>query len=356
MPSDDRVTLALRALAGPQETFRSAVALAHDQVRALLAAHTMPEDGAGRAATELGSFAAGRIDADRFAQLFSGEAALDPEAVKRIAAAAGVLRELLAEGDELFVLRLEPGADLRTAVDAALGRAGRAFGAARTVELVRTGRFRAAEHDALLASCPPRRWNRAERQIAPPLVVELDGADLRAAALADLLDGTQALVLVARGDAPPAPLVRLISPGMLVIQTDDPAELDRLARRDGPAIAALLPEGASIFVHDPRAGADVERLAVCHLPAAEPDAPLGDLTAFQQTEELRQLALLAALHAARAALATGNGAAAGTAAPAAASAPAATAAPATTAPADGGPAELLAAWILRQADLSDPAG
>jgi hypothetical protein len=142
---------------------------------------------------------------------------------------------------------------------------------------------------------PPNLWNEAEREFAPPLVIEVEGQDLRPASLAELLEGGQKIVLVVNGPAAPAPLVRLITPGVAVIQTDDPAELSALGSVDGPGIAALMPQGCAKFMHIPGAGQVLnERLTVAFLPEKEPKRALGSISAFQQTEELRQLASLQA--------------------------------------------------------------
>ncbi len=120
---------------------------------------------------------------------------------------------------------------------------------------MRGGRYRPAEHDSLLDAAEFRAWNKAERRFAPPLVVEVDGADLHAGALLDFADGREKIVLVVRGAMPPAPLVRCITPGTFVLQTVDGTRPRPLAAFDGPAIAALVPEGAAVFLHDPGAGA-----------------------------------------------------------------------------------------------------
>jgi hypothetical protein len=148
--------------------------------------------------------------------------------------------------------------------------------------------------DDALEAFPPSLWNRAEKGCAPPLVLEVEGADLKAASLGDLLEGSQKIVLVVNGPAAPAPLVRLITPGMTVIQTDDPLELAALSATPGPGIAALMPEGAAKFVHAPGGKSLNERLTVSFLPEQEPKKPLGSISVFQQVEELRQLRALAA--------------------------------------------------------------
>lgn len=296
MPSDDRAARALRALSAPRERWTSAVAAAVEEVRAYLAAHRPLPQGqpAERARVELGAFAAGRIDAARFGALFGGGAPLDPASAARVERALAELTQLAAAGDLPFCVDVAPGADLRLAVGHALGFAGRAFGAAQVVELIRSGRFRDGEHGGLLDGLPFRRWNRAERQIAPPLVVQVDGADLHAGSLADFLDGTMKMVLLVRGACPPAPLVRLVTPGVLVMQTAEADDLDGMAAFPGPAVAALVPQGAARFVHDPAGGAALhQRLRIHFAPEADALAPVGGTTVFQQREELALLCELA---------------------------------------------------------------
>jgi hypothetical protein len=115
------------------------------------------------------------------------------------------------------------------------------------------------------------------------------------------------------------------------MQTTDAGELARLAGWDGTGIAALMPDGAARFVHDPAGGSDLwKRLTVAHLPAA-PRAPVGGHSVAQQADALAQLQALGARPPA----------------------PEAPPAPAAGAPADaaGSPADKLAAWLLDQADL-----
>lgn len=346
MPSDERLSLtaaagershaALAALEAPVEAFRSAVGRSVDEVRARLAAGSRPS-GAEGAAGRLGPLARGRIDTERFAALLAGAEVLEPEALAAMRSALEVLAELDASGEELFARRMAPGDDLRDAVDAALARLGRAFGAARTAELARTGRRDAAPAEGWLEAFPPTMWNRGERRIAPPLVLEVPGAALRPAALADVLDGAQKIALVVEGSAPPAPLVRLVTPGVLVLQTEDPSELSLLAEHEGPGVAAVYPEGsgAAAFLHDPAAGDGLaDRLAVRELPPAEALRPVGTVTAFRQAEELRQLAALAAVGPAAGPSGNGRG-------------------PGAAEEADGEPADRLAAWLLRQASLPE---
>ena len=56
-----------------------------------------------------------------------------------------------------------------------------------------------------------------------------------------------------------------------------------------------MPEGAAKFSHIPGAGKGLnERLTVSYLPEKEPRRALGSISAFQQAEDLRQLASLTA--------------------------------------------------------------
>jgi hypothetical protein len=295
MPSDERIAQALEALADAKESFVSSLAMSAEEVRGILER----EGGANenpqvKLAHELGPFAAGRIDLERMAPFVGANEKMEPGKRDEVEAAYETLLSLKKEGDGLFTAKVEMDGYLRGTIVSALGRVGAGFGAARSVEW--------ALHDIpspegvgnVLKSFPPNRWNLAEKRFSPPLVVEVDGQDLKAASLGDLLEGTQKLILVVNGPAAPAPLVRLITPGVTVIQTDDPLDLAALSATPGPGIAALMPEGAAKFVHAPGGRALHERLNVTFLPDKEPKRALGSVTAFQQREELDQLAALAA--------------------------------------------------------------
>jgi hypothetical protein len=297
MPSDARTSHALDALAEHRARYRSAVAAAHDQMAGYLAAHRARTHGrAQTAAKELGRFAAGRIDAERFGALFTESHALTADTTERVERLIGVLAALLAEGDSLFVCEVAPGGDVREAVDRAIAQAGRVFGAVLAFQALKTATYRPERHDAGVLAFPFAQWNRSERLLSLPLVVEMDGADLRADAFSDYLDGRVAIVIVVRGACAPAPLVRLVTPGMLVVQTSDVAELRLLKDHDGPAIAALVPTEAARFVHDPRAGHTLHaRLRVTATPSEPLRYPSGVRSAWQQREELAQLGELAQL-------------------------------------------------------------
>ncbi len=340
MPSDktttERAERVMDVLAKAREVYHSALVATSEELRGMLdAGSATAEARAERTAAELGSFAVGLIDIERFASFQeSGQPVAEKEA-PRLEAAARTLQSLLDHEDDLYFVRVEKGADLRDAVASALARAGRAFGAARTVELAQAGKYDETIHSAWLDNFSPAVWNRRERDLAPPLVVDVDGSDLRPGGLADYLDGAQKIILLVRGAAPPAALAGLITPGLLVLQVDEPEDLAIVADASGPAIGALVPSEACRFVHLPSTDGGRGRLTVEHMPTEEPRRALGGISAFQQAEGMRQLAVLSAgwgLATPEPVAPSGDGA----------SAPA----PAGTA------ADKLAAWILRQADVS----
>ena len=294
MPSDPRPGAALTALAAPIAEFRAAVAGALTQAEAFLDFHhASAEVRAARAADELGRFAAGRLDPERFATLFPPAGSGDEASLAALDRAVATLRAVAGRGDELFLAEVTEGRKLGATIDAALAEAGRAFGAIVLAELVRAGRYRAEEHDRLLDPFEFRAWNREERRFAPPLVVSLEGADLHAGALTDFADGRAKLILVVRGECAPAPLARCITPGTFVLQTIDGAGLELVAPFDGPAIVAMVPEGCATFLHDPRRGVEGwQRLSIGQMAEA-PRHPIGGVSPWQMAEDLRLLADLA---------------------------------------------------------------
>lgn len=293
MPSDPRLPQALAALAQPIAEFRAIVEGAITQGDAFLAAqHASAPERAERAAISLGRFAEGRIDPAAFASLFPPVATASPAALAALERALSVLREVRERGDALFVVDVPSGRRLGAELDNALAEAGRAFGAVVLAELVRGGRY-TPEHERLLQPQEFRSWNKAERRFAPPLAVLVDGADLQAGALMDFADGREKIVLVVRGDSPPAPLARCITPGTFVLQTVDGSGLDRVAAFNGPAVAAIVPEGAAVFLHEPTAGKEAwQRMTVKNIPAA-PKRAIGGQSAWQMGEDLRVIANLA---------------------------------------------------------------
>ena len=302
MPSDERAARALQALADRTNAFRAALTAARDEMREHVESHRGAErDRSQSAAHALGVFAAGRIDTQRFGTLLADELTLSPESAALLAKCVDVLDELLARADALFVHRVPSGGLLRGKVDAVLADVGRAFASARVFQAVRRGAPPMAAHESMLRDFPFALWSRAERDLAPPMVMEVDGADLRAEHLVEYLDGSIRVVLVVDGPASPAPLVRLIAPSVLVMQTSHVAALGVLSRVTGPAIAALLPEGCAELLHDPAAGARLdERLTITRAASERSTAALGWRSARQARDEAAQLDALAELcHAAR---------------------------------------------------------
>jgi len=337
MPSDERLTLALNALAAPRDAFRSALVTSAEQVREFLRLQRASSDNgrAARLASEFGAFAAGRIDPGRLAAVFHGAATCDPGSIAAIERALATLTALADRPPAADVVELPAGDSLHAAVGAALEDVGRAFQAVRTFEFVRARSRRPEDGGSEAAPLPYASWSRGERRVAPPLVVALDGADLHAGCLVPFLDGQQKILLVIHGASTPAPLVRCVTPDTFVLQTMDGTELDRFVAWEGPGIAAFVPETAARFTHDPAAGAAIwERLSIASLPEQAPRQSVGGLSAAQQLEELRHCQLLA-MRPVSAAVA--SSAANGSQAPAAAT----------------DPAGQLAAWLLAQADLGD---
>ena len=323
MPSEPSVA-DLPVLGRAAAPFRSALARTIEEVRTFLDARgTSPENQVVGTQASLGAFAAGRVDPVRFSALLAQTISLDEKAAERVQRAFGVLRELNERLDDLLRLSLPAGMSLRAAVGDRLAHIGRAFGAAHLVAAVRAERYDPAEHGDLLDAFPFARWGAAERRLAPPLVVDLAGTDCKAAALSDLMDGGFKCVLRVRDACPAAPLARLVTPRTFVVQTDDPASLEAFAAWEGAGIAALVPEGAARFHHDPRAGASAaERLLVAHLPD-KPLRSVGGVSAAQQQEEIGMLAAWAQAAPAPADVSVGDD-----------------------------PAGKLAAWLLQQARLA----
>ncbi len=319
MPSDERKGIALNAIRSRVEMFHSAVATASGQVRGLLA-------GSGNTADDqsvaLGFFAKGKVNIDRFASFAPKAARIDAAAEAPIRTAQEVLTSLLAEGDDLFVLKLEEGKGLGRQVGNRLEHIGRVFAAARVIELAKNGAYKEDKHAATLERFPFSQWNSSERALAPALVVELTGADFKPAEIVTFLDAKIKFVFNLDGDAPAAALSRVISPAVFVQQETSDAALEAFSAFDGMAVAALLPASAVSFVHDPYAGTTtVERFVTLVFPKEVKKRAIGGLSPAQQAEDY---ALLESLSVA----------------------------PVTTGDAASDPAGKLSAWLLNQTDLS----
>lgn len=257
MPSDASTERALELLERSLEAHRSAVVSAAEEIRGLLEdGASEPERRAERLRDELGPFAGGRIDPVVLATLLPDVAPVGPEVRDVVERALEILEEASVPDADEHVLSLWEGADVRDEVRDRLGELGRVFGAARATQLARRGGYDPERHNALLAALPFRDWTYLERTVAPPLVVELGGGDLRPVGLAEFLDGTCRIVLLVRGAAPPAALARLIAPDVWVGQAHEIDAVAALEAREGPGILAVFDEesGAVPFVHDPLCG------------------------------------------------------------------------------------------------------
>jgi len=290
MPSDPRVTRAFELLAKPIEQYRTAVATTLEEVRGHLAAGRSDRQAhAERLQSQLGAFGAGRIDTTRLSTLLGNREALDVPSLQRLERASDTLRNIVSRGSELLHLTILRGDDMALCVSARLALIGRAFAAARIAAAAHNRAESGLDEAVALSTFPFAEWSASERRLAPPLVISVEGADLVAGGLAPFLDGMQKFLLIVDGPCAPAPLVRLITPGVLVIQGYDVPDFEAVTTWPATAVAALVPETAVRFTHDPAAGSRPwQRLSV-HMPPDGRLARIGGLTAAQQSEELRQL-------------------------------------------------------------------
>jgi hypothetical protein len=311
--------------------YRSAVAATFEDVRGSLESHGAGADGrTTQLETELGQFAAGRIDVRRLGALLGGPAPLAPATLERLVRAGDALREIAVQGEDFLHLQVARGGDLTNAVRVRLAAIGGGFGAARVAAARNTVTPITRTEDSFLAALPFSEWTAAERRLAPPLVVSVHGADMRPAGLAEFLDGMQKIVLLVDGDCPPASLVRLITPGVFVAQSNDTAVCDQIAHWPGAAIGAIVRDTCAQFVHDPSAGPELWQRVKVHYIPAPPQTRIGGISAAQQIDEVHQLEALA--HQPDASVG------------------------AAVSAATVDPVDRLAAWLLRQADLTDKGG
>jgi hypothetical protein len=319
MPSEDRIAVALEAIRPQIARFHSAVATTMEQVRGLLAGTgESPEDQS----VALGNFAAGHVDVSRFSAFTRQASKVDATAESPIRAAQRALDDLLHMGDNLFVLKLEAGANLGSQVAERLATIGNAFSAAHVVDLAKRGQFREKEHAHLLDGLEYASWSRAERSLAPGLVIELGGADFTPVQIAPYLDAGMKMVFVVEGEAPAAALARLVTPGLFVEQAADDAGLEAFTSWEDTAVAALLPKAELTFVHNPEAGQTTfERFTTLELPKEIRRRAIGGISAVQQAEDLALLEALAVV-------------------------------PTPTGEAASDPAGKLSAWLLSQTSLA----
>ena len=322
MPYDAAGLAALKVFSDSVAAYQARVAAVADRIGVYLAASDA-ESTTTHEAQSLGEFGAGRIDLERFNALWEAREALDQFERAVLTRAHDMLRDIATRPSENFIIDLPPGGRLNAALTNIFADLGRSFGAMVIAELVRTRRF--GDDDLELIHGFPRfRWTRAERGMSPPVIVTLDGADLWAGEVAQFLDGNQKIVLVVRSPAPPAALVRLITPGTLVLQTCSVDGLSPLLTAEGPAVAALMPAGAAEFVHMPGTAPVHQRITISARPQGACKA-VEAWTTWQQQQELDQLYALAA-------------------------APAPATSPSSEAQHVADPATRLAAWLLSHAE------
>jgi hypothetical protein len=291
MQFEKRTSIALDAIRPRLELFKSAIAVTTEEIRGLLS-------GSGESSEDqtvaLGNFAAGHVDVDRFSSFTRREARVDSEAETPIRAAQGVLNKLLKEGDDLFVLKITEGANLGSCMAHRLAVIGLAFAAAHVTDLAKRGQYRDEEHQLLLDGLAWPDWSQAERALAPGLVIELSGEDFVPAQVAPYLDAGMKIIFVVDGDAPAAAMSRLVTPGVYVQQTGAETPLEAFSAFNGTAAAALLPNGAVEFVHDPDAGETTyERFTMLEFPREVRKRAIGGISAAQQAEDMALLKALA---------------------------------------------------------------
>ena len=278
MPSDARATRALEALAEPRDAFRAARGGgARRRCASYLAAHRgATRDRAQRRRSELGRVrrrphrrrsASARCCADARALDAGGGGALG-DVRRRARRAAGARRRAVRAST-----CRRGGDSARRRWTRALADGGpRVRRGARVPGACARGAYHApSARRRCCATFPFARWNRARarrsrrrswsrstaRTCAPSMLVEYPRR--RRCGSCSWCDGA----------ASPAPLVRLITPGVLVLQTSDARRSTRSRRRDGPAIAALRARRMRASFCTIRAAARAldERLTIDAVPA-----------------------------------------------------------------------------------------
>jgi hypothetical protein len=319
MPFEERKAIALESVRPRIDQFHSALAITAEQVRGLLAGSDNTEADQNES---LGTFAKGKVNMERFASFSPRAPRIEADAEAPVRAAQEVLKSLLNEGDDLFVIKGVEGRGLGHQLSVRLAHIGRAFAAARVVDLAKNGAYKEDKHAATLERFPYAIWNSSERALAPALVVEVSGEDFKPSAIVPLLDTNMKVVFNVRGDASAAPLSRVISPRVFVQQDTGEDKLEAFTAYKGIAVAAFLPESAVSFVHDPSAGSTTyERFTSIKFPKEVRKRLIGGISPAQQAEDYTLLESL--------------------------SVP-----PEIAGEAPSDPAGKLSAWLLSQTDLS----
>jgi hypothetical protein len=283
MPSEERRANALEAVRPRIEQFQSALTITANQVRGLLASSDDTEADKNEA---LGLFAKGKLNMERFNTFAQKRAGFDKTMEAPVRAAENVLKSLLAEGDDLYILRVEEGRGLGHSLSVRLASIGRAFAAARVIDMAKNGAYKEDKHAATLERFPYSEWNSTERSLAPALVVEVSGQDFKPSAIVPLLDINMKIVFIVDGDAPAGALSRVISPGVFVQQETGDAKLGAFSAFEGIAVAAYVPPTAVSFIHDPSAGSTTyERFVSIQFPSEVRKRHIGGISPLQQAED-----------------------------------------------------------------------
>jgi len=235
MPSEERKVIALDAIRPRIDMFQAALTITVNQVQGLLAGKANTADDQSAA---LGKFAQGKVELDRFASFTPKAVQIDAEVEAPVRAAQEVLKSLLAQGDDLFIVETEPGKGLGHQLSVRLAQ------------------------------------------------IEVSGEDFKPSAIVPLLDSNMKIVFDVSGDAPAAALSRVISPGVYVQQEIEDANLEAFAAFKGIAVAAFLPSTAVSFVHDPSAGSTTyERFISVTFPKEVKKRHIGGISPAQQAED-----------------------------------------------------------------------
>lgn len=283
MQFEENKACALDAVRSRIDQFHAALTVTSEQVRGLLVASSNTEEDRSEA---LGYFAKGKVNMERFNSFSPKSRRIEADAEAPVRAAQEVLKSLLAEGDDLFVIDLVEGRGLGHSLSVRLASIGRAFAAARVVDLAKNGAYKEDKHAATLERFPFAQWNSSERALAPALVVNVSGEDFKPSSVVPLLDTNMKIIFNVSGDAPAAALSRVISPRVFVQQINGEPDLKAFADYKGIAVAALLPETAVSFVHDPSAGSTTyERFVSIAFPKEVRKRPIGGISPAQQAED-----------------------------------------------------------------------
>lgn len=283
MQFEEKNACALDAVRTRIDQFHAALTVTSGQVRGMLSASNNTEED--RSET-LGFFAKGKVNLERFNSFAPKTRRIEADAEAPVRAAYEVLKSLLAEGDNLFVIDMDEGKGLGHSLSVRLASIGRAFAAARVVDLAKNGAYKEDKHAATLERFPYAMWNSSERALAPALVVNVSGEDFKPSSVVPLLDTNMKIIFNVSGDAPAAALSRVISPRVFVQQITGEPDLKAFTAYKGIAVAAFLPDTAVSFIHDPSAGSTTyERFVSINFPKEVRKRPIGGISPAQQAED-----------------------------------------------------------------------